>query len=168
MEVPPTKIKYSRERIDLGREWLSSFRHFEFESIQKCCHYSLNLISVTLLSLVHSPRSCFHPYCSTKSAHMKVTNNCLIVKSGDKFSTLILNYQQHLTQLCSLSSLIIFFRFLSTTLCSCFSSHLMDKLLSLLHWSSSSPQICNVVVPQGSVLGPFVFSIHAHPLGDLI
>lgn len=124
--------------------------HWGFFGHTQGYQYFSYLISVAPLFLIHSLKSGFPLCCCTKTAHMKVTNTCPTVKSNGQFSGLTWSYQQHLIQLCSLFSLIIFFFFcfLSKVLCS-----LAFPPTSQVNFSvsftgpSSSPQTCNVIVP---------------------
>lgn len=123
--------------------------------VSNFCHpLFLSLTHIRLSSLL------FHQDCSCEG--------CLIVKSNGSFSTRILNYQQHLLQRCSLSSMIISLFLFSKVLCSlAFPPTSQINVFISFARPSSSPQTGNDVVCQDSVLSHFILSIHAHPLCEL-
>lgn len=148
-------------------------RIVQFQTLRVCINskfFSIFIVSNFChpLFLIHSLTSGFHPYYSTKTARVKVTNGRLIVKSHGSFSTRILNYQQHLMQRCSISSTIIFLFLFSKVSCSLVFPPTSQRNFVSFARPSSPPQTCNAVVWQGSVLSHVVLSIHVHPLGELI
>ncbi len=138
-------------------------------SIGSLSHTGLSIrcpSSPTSISMVHSTEH------STESALLKMFNDILLAVDSGKNTVLLLldltaafDTVDHNILLCRLEHLFgirgIALQWLN--------SYIRDRSFSveLGKFSSSvAPIICGV--PQGSILGPFLFNLYMRPLGDII
>jgi len=122
---------------------------------------------------MHAPfQSAYRPAHSTETALLRVVNDLLsIVDSGDNALLVLLDLSaafdviDHNLLLSRLHSDI----HLTNSVLYWFSSYLSDRTQSVHvngHTSSVTPLLCGV--PQGSVLGPMLFSLYTKQLSELI
>jgi hypothetical protein len=117
-------------------------------------------------------QSAYRPSHSTETALVRVVNDLLsFVDSGENALLVCLDLSaafdtiDHALLLGRLSDVVR----LSDTVLSWFSSYLSDRFQRVLVnqcFSAETPLLCGV--PQGSVLGPVLFSLYTKPLSELI
>uniref|UniRef100_A0A8C6VRF7 Reverse transcriptase domain-containing protein n=1 Tax=Nothobranchius furzeri TaxID=105023 RepID=A0A8C6VRF7_NOTFU len=139
--------------------------------IEKMVHAQLshNLLEHSLLDHF---QSAFRPNHSTESAHICVLNDILTETDAGSFVLLLLldlsaafDTVDHNILLTRLKSFVG----VTGTALNWFHSYLSDRSFSIHIGDSSSPFVpLPWGVPQGSILGPLLFSIYILPLGNII
>ena len=117
-------------------------------------------------------QSAYRKHHSTESALLRVTNDILRILDSQGEVILVLldlsaafdTIDHHIL----LTRLRTYFNFTETVL-QWFSSYLLDRSQQvIISDSTSSPQCLEYGVPQGSILGPLLFTLYLAPLQDVI
>ena len=169
--VLPLLKKYSMPKDDLNSYRPISNLNFISKIVERIVHTRVmaHLNSYPALSKFQSAYRAFH---STESALLRIQDDLLRAIDKRHLSALVLldlsaafDTIDHRFMLSRLSS---YFGFRDTVL-KFFNSYLDLRSQSVMIGSQlSSPTIISTGVPQGSVLGPLLFSMYTTPLGDLL
>ena len=179
--VFPISLKTSQVRPKLKKPDLDSNLFVNYRPIANIPFLS-KVIEKLVAIQVHNYLNChglfptlqsaYRKYHSTESALLRVTNDILRILDSQGKVILVLLYlsaafdtiDHHIL----LTRLRTYFNFTETVL-QWFSSYLMDRSQQvIISDSKSSPRCLEYGEPQGSILGPLLFTLYLAPLQDVI
>ena len=168
--VKPLLKKYSLPKDDLSSYRPISNLNFISKILERIIHNRITSHLQTFPSLTPF-QSAYRPFHSTESALLRIQNDLLLAINKQKVSALVLldlsaafDTIDHNILLSRLSS----FYGLSGSALSLVSSYLLNRSQSVTIGSfTTTPSAITTGVPQGSVLGPLLFSLYTSPLSQI-
>jgi len=169
-------VKPLIKKLSLPKDDFNSYRpvsnlHFLSKIVERIVHSRLSA-HLNKFGALPKFQSAYRPFCSTETALLRIQDDILLGVDQQKVSALVLldlsaafDTIDHGILLNRLQS---YFGLEGTAL-NFFRSYLSDRKQSVVIQSSSSDESSITTgVPQGSVLGPLLFSMYTTPLSSLL
>ena len=169
--VTPLLKKHSLPKDDLSSYRPISNLHFISKVLERIIHTRL-LCHLSQFPAFPAHQSAYRKFHSVETALLKIQNDLLLSIDKKRISALVLLDMSaafdNVDHQILLSRLSINFGIRDSAL-NFLSSYLSNRTQAVVIDSSiSSPAFCSSGVPQGSVLGPLLFTLYTAPLSDIL